>query len=46
VQPAPTPAPVIDLAGEIQRLKRLKDSGVLTDEEFQKAKAKVLGDSK
>ncbi|HKM55220.1 MAG TPA: SHOCT domain-containing protein [Isosphaeraceae bacterium] len=39
-------AGVPDLAGEIQRLKALRDSGALTDEEFQKAKAKVLGDAK
>lgn len=48
---AGAPAPVVqagvpDLAGEIQRLKALKDSGALTEEEFQKAKAKVLGDTK
>jgi len=31
-----------DLATQIQRLKTLKDQGVLTDEEFQKAKDKLL----
>jgi len=31
-----------DLATQIQRLKALKDQGVLTDEEFQKAKQKLL----
>ncbi|MGA2016446.1 MAG: SHOCT domain-containing protein [Opitutaceae bacterium] len=35
-----------DLAAEIQRLKALRDSGALTEEEFQRAKAKVLGDTK
>ena len=35
------PAPV-DLATEIGRLKALRDQGVLTEEEFQKAKAKLL----
>ena len=31
-----------DLASQIMRLKSLKDQGVLTDEEFQKAKQKLL----
>jgi hypothetical protein len=31
-----------DLVTELQKLKALKDEGVLTDEEFQKAKAKLL----
>ena len=31
-----------DLAGQLEKLKALKDQGVLTDEEFQKAKAKLL----
>jgi hypothetical protein len=31
-----------DLAAELTKLKALKDQGVLTDEEFQKAKAKLL----
>jgi Short C-terminal domain/SmpA / OmlA family len=48
---AGVPGPVVqagvpDLAGEIQRLKALRDSGALTEEEFQRAKAKVLGDTK
>jgi hypothetical protein len=36
----PTAAP--DLAAQIERLKALKDQGVLTDAEFQKAKDKLL----
>jgi hypothetical protein len=40
------PAASPDLATEIQRLKALKDSGALTEEEFEKAKAKILGDTK
>jgi hypothetical protein len=36
------PAPRPDLVAEITKLKELKDQGVLTDEEFQKAKAKLL----
>jgi hypothetical protein len=35
------PAPV-DLATEIARLKALRDQGVLTEGEFEKAKAKLL----
>jgi hypothetical protein len=36
------PSRPTDLATELTRLKALKDQGVLTDEEFQKAKAKLL----
>jgi hypothetical protein len=32
-----------DLASELEKLKTLKDQGVLTDAEFQQAKAKLLG---
>lgn len=38
--------PLPDLAGQISRLKALKDQGVLTDAEFQKAKDKLLSDTK
>jgi len=38
-------APPVDLATEIRRLKELKDAGTLTDDEFQKAKAKLLAGS-
>jgi hypothetical protein len=51
--PLGTTAPVIvhqatpvDLATEIQRLEHLKEAGVMTDDEFQKAKAKLLSDTK
>lgn len=40
-QAAPAAAP--DVATQINSLKQLLDSGVLTDDEFQKAKAKILG---
>lgn len=40
------PAGVPDLAGQIQKLKALRDSGAITDEEFTKAKAKLLGTDK
>jgi len=43
---APAPAGPQDLAGQITRLKALKDQGVLTDEEFQKAKDKLLSEQK
>jgi hypothetical protein len=36
------PAPRVDLVAELQKLKALKDQGALTDDEFQKAKAKLL----
>ncbi len=47
---APVPVPVnpgaasvrTDLASQLQELKALHDQGVLTDEEFQKAKQKLL----
>ena len=39
-------APPVDLATEIRKLKELKDAGALTEDEFQKAKAKLLSDSK
>jgi hypothetical protein len=32
-----------DLVAELAKLKELKDQGALTDDEFQKAKAKLLG---
>jgi hypothetical protein len=47
---APVPVPVspggapvrTDLASQLQQLKALHDQGVLTDDEFQKAKQKLL----
>lgn len=46
--PAPAAAPAasaggVDLVAEIQKLASLKDAGVLSDEEFAAAKAKLLG---
>ena len=41
-QAAPVPPPA-DPADELEHLAQLHDSGVLTDEEFASAKAKVLG---
>jgi hypothetical protein len=43
-QPAPAPAaPAVDLTAELQKLASLKEAGILTDEEFAAAKAKLLG---
>jgi hypothetical protein len=44
--PAPAISSGTDIASQLQKLKALKDQGVLTDEEFQKAKEKVLSDQK
>ncbi|MFE7418648.1 SHOCT domain-containing protein [Rhodococcus sp. NPDC057529] len=41
--PPPAPAGGDDLVSRLQELARLKDAGVLTDEEFAAAKAKLLG---
>ena len=40
------PAGETDLVAQLQKLKTLKDQGVLTDEEFQKAKQKLLSEQK
>jgi hypothetical protein len=39
----PTPAPQTDLLAQLQQLTQLKEAGALTEEEFQLAKAKILG---
>ena len=36
------PAGGVDIVGEIQKLAALKDAGVLTDDEFAAAKARLL----
>jgi len=46
--PAPAPAPVaaapaVDIVGGLTKPAALKDAGVLTDAEFNAAKAKLLG---
>jgi len=45
--PAPAAAPAapgeVDITGELQKLVEMKNSGLLTDEEFAAAKAKLLG---
>jgi hypothetical protein len=40
--PVAAAAPPVDLTAELQKLGSLKASGVLTDEEFAAAKAKLL----
>lgn len=40
--PLPTSAPASDPIADLERLGRLRDSGVLTDEEFARQKAAVL----
>jgi Short C-terminal domain len=40
---APPPAPAEpDLAGQLQELAKLKDQGILTEEEFQAKKKQIL----
>ncbi|MFC7877532.1 SHOCT domain-containing protein [Isoptericola sp. NPDC057391] len=44
--PPPAPAPAADgsdVIAQLEKLGRLRDSGVLTDEEFSAQKAKLLG---
>ncbi len=41
--PPPPPAPAADPIADLERLASLKAQGVLTDEEFSAAKAKLLG---
>jgi hypothetical protein len=40
---APAAEPQVDAVAEIERLGALKDKGLLSDEEFAAAKAKILG---
>ncbi|MBK9179760.1 MAG: SHOCT domain-containing protein [Acidimicrobiales bacterium] len=45
VAPAPAPAPAAeaDVIAQLRQLAELKTQGILTDEEFQAEKAKILG---
>jgi len=45
-QPAGTVAPAPGLADQLAKLKTLKDQGVLTDDEFQRAKQMLLSGQK
>jgi hypothetical protein len=40
--PAGTPTGAPDVVAQLQQLKSLKDQGALTEEEFQKAKTRIL----
>ena len=40
--PAAPAAPAMDLTAELQKLASLKEAGILSDEEFAAAKAKLL----
>jgi hypothetical protein len=42
VEPPPA-APPTDLVAQLAQLAQLKEAGALTDDEFQVAKAKLLG---
>jgi hypothetical protein len=42
-EPAPAAAPAPDPVAQLKELGELRDSGVLTDEEFAAQKAKILG---
>jgi hypothetical protein len=39
----PAAAAGVDLVGELQKLSTLREQGILTDDEFAAAKAKLLG---
>jgi len=41
--PAPAPAPAPDPVAQLTQLAALRDSGALTEEEFEAQKAKILG---
>jgi hypothetical protein len=41
--PASDPAAHVDITGELTKLAEMRNNGILTDEEFAAAKAKVLG---
>lgn len=41
--PAPPPAGMDDTISQLERLATLRDSGVLSDAEFQAQKARILG---
>ena len=41
--PAAVPAGEVDIIGELKQLAEMRESGVLTDDEFTAAKAKLLG---
>ena len=42
-EPAPTAAPALERVSQLAKLAELRSSGVLTEEEFQTEKARILG---
>jgi BMFP domain-containing protein YqiC len=40
--PAPAAAPQVDMVGQLEKLAQLKDQGILTQEEFDAQKQKLL----
>jgi membrane protease subunit (stomatin/prohibitin family) len=42
-QAAPAAAPQDDLAAQLESLAKLRDQGILTEEEFSAKKAQILG---
>jgi uncharacterized membrane protein len=45
-EPAPAPAPAapeVDTVAQLRELAKLRDDGILTDEEFSAEKRKILG---
>ena len=41
-EPSPAPAPQPDMIGQLKQLAELRDRGILTDEEFNAQKARIL----
>jgi hypothetical protein len=41
--PAAAPSSEVDITGELTKLAEMRNNGILTDEEFAQAKAKLLG---
>jgi len=41
--PPPPPPPQVDVVGQLRELAKLRDDGILTEEEFAAQKAKLLG---
>jgi hypothetical protein len=43
--PAPTGAPAADVASRLKKLDELKAQGVITDEEYERERARILKES-
>jgi len=42
-QPEPAPAPEVDTVAQLRELAKLRDDGILTEDEFAAEKHKILG---